>query len=52
MARYQLRTKIEAVAVVLRRLAGQPMTLEEALAMEGAHAMDQVPADVSPRGLR
>lgn len=52
MARYQLRTKTEAVALALRHLAGQPMTLDEALAMEGAHAIDEVPPDTAPRGLR
>jgi len=35
MGRYQLRTKREAVHFALKRLAGDPMSLEEALAMEG-----------------
>ena len=35
MERYHLRTKREAVHLALKRLAGDPMTLEEALAMEG-----------------
>jgi Arc/MetJ family transcription regulator len=35
MRRYRLRTKREAVDYALRRLDVQPMTKEEALAMEG-----------------
>ncbi len=35
MRRYQLRTKREAVHFALRRLVGDTMTLEEALAMRG-----------------
>ncbi len=50
MDRYGIHTKTEAVAVALRHLAGQPMSREEALAMRGAHAMDDVPFDASPRG--
>jgi Arc/MetJ family transcription regulator len=50
MDRYGLRTKTEAVDLALRHLAGQPMTREEALAMRGAHAIDEVPADAPPRG--
>ena len=50
MDRYSVRTKTEAVALALRHLAGQPMTREDALAMRGAGAMDEVPGDVSPRG--
>jgi Arc/MetJ family transcription regulator len=48
MVRYSLRTKTEAVALALRNLAGQPMTLEEALAMEGAHAIGEIPVDSGP----
>lgn len=48
MDRYSLRTKTEAVALALRNLAGQPMTLEEALAMEGAHAIGEIPTDYGP----
>ncbi len=48
MSRYGLRTKREAVDLALRRLAGQPMTREEALAMRGAHAIDELPADQPP----
>jgi Arc/MetJ family transcription regulator len=50
MDRYGLRTKTEAVELALRHLAGQPMTREEALAMRGAHAIDEAPADTPPRG--
>ena len=50
MDRYGLRTKTEAVELALRHLAGQPMTREEALAMRGAHAIDEHPADSPPRG--
>ena len=50
MDRYGLRTKTEAVDLALRHLAGQPMTREEALAMRGAHAIDEIPADARPRG--
>ena len=35
MAMYGCDTKREAVDLALRRLVGDPMTLEEALAMEG-----------------
>lgn len=50
MDRYGLRTKTEAVALALRHLAGQPMTRDEALAMQGAHAIGAIPADVPPAG--
>jgi Arc/MetJ family transcription regulator len=50
MDRYGLRTKTEAVELALRHLAGQPMTREEALAMRGAHAIGEPPADIRPRG--
>jgi Arc/MetJ family transcription regulator len=50
MDRYGLRTKTEAVELALRHLAGQPMTREEALAMRGAQAIDEPPADTRPRG--
>lgn len=48
MARYHLRTKTEAVDLALRHLAGQPLAREEALAMRGARAIDEVPADTPP----
>lgn len=50
MDRYRLRTKTAAVDLALRHLAGQPMTREEALAMEGAHAIGEIPPDRPPRG--
>jgi Arc/MetJ family transcription regulator len=50
MDRYGLRTKTEAVELALGHLAGQPMTREEALAMRGAHATGEVPADTPPPG--
>jgi Arc/MetJ family transcription regulator len=50
MDRFGLRTKTEAVELALRHLAGQPMTREEALAMRGAYAIDEPPADARPRG--
>jgi Arc/MetJ family transcription regulator len=50
MDRYGLRTKTEAVELALRHLAGQPMSKQEALAMRGAHALDELPADTRPRG--
>ncbi len=50
MDRYSLRTMTEAVELALRHLAGQPMSREEALAMRGAHAIEEFPADTPPRG--
>ena len=50
MDRYGVHTKTEAVELALRHLAGQPMTREQALAMRGAHAMDEAPVDAAPRG--
>jgi Arc/MetJ family transcription regulator len=49
MDRYGLRTKTAAVDLALRHLAGQPMTRDEALAMQGAHAIGELPADAPPR---
>jgi Arc/MetJ family transcription regulator len=48
MDRYGVRTKTAAVDLALRYLAGQPMTREEALAMRGAGAILEAPADTSP----
>ena len=49
--RWGLRTKTEAVDLALRIVAGQePMTREEMLAMQGAHAIGEIPPDVRPRG--
>jgi Arc/MetJ family transcription regulator len=50
MDRYGIHTKTEAVDLALRHLAGQPMTREEALAMEGTHAIGDVPPDSGPFG--
>jgi Arc/MetJ family transcription regulator len=50
MDRYRLRTKTEAVDLALRHLAGQPMTRQEALAMRGTHAIDEIPADTPLSG--
>lgn len=50
MDRYGVHTKTEAVDLALRHLAGQPMTREEALAMQGAHAIGEVPRDTGPLG--
>jgi Arc/MetJ family transcription regulator len=49
MDRYGLRTKTEAVDLALRHLAGQPMTRDEAMAMRGAHAIGDAPADTGPQ---
>jgi Arc/MetJ family transcription regulator len=49
MDRYAVHTKTAAVDLALRHLAGQPMTREEALAMRGARAIMQPPADTAPR---
>ena len=48
MDRFGVHTKTEAVDLALRHLAGQPMTREEALAMQGAHAIDEIPEDAGP----
>ena len=48
--RYGVRTKTEAVDLALRHLAGQPMTRDEALAMQGADAIAEIPEDVAPIG--
>ncbi|GJM36986.1 MAG: hypothetical protein DHS20C19_03530 [Acidimicrobiales bacterium] len=48
MRRYGIHTKTEAVDLALRRLAGQPMTIVEALEMRGAGAIGAVPADTGP----
>ena len=51
MRRHHLRTKTEAVDLALRRLAGEPMTLDEARAMEGSHSIGAIPRDQPPRGI-
>lgn len=45
MRRYGIHTKTEAIDLALRHLAGQPMTIAEALDMRGARAIAAVPAD-------
>jgi Arc/MetJ family transcription regulator len=50
MDRYGIHTKTEAVDLALRHLAGQPMTRAEALAMEGARAIGEIPHDRRPVG--
>jgi Arc/MetJ family transcription regulator len=49
MSRYGLSTKTAAVDLALRHLAGQPMSRGQALAMRGARAIADVPADEPPR---
>lgn len=48
MDRFGVHTKTEAVDLALRHLAGQPMSRDEAVAMRGAVAIDEVPEDVPP----
>lgn len=43
--RFGLATKTEAVDLALRHLAGQPMSREEALAMRGAGAIEELPTE-------
>jgi Arc/MetJ family transcription regulator len=50
MDRYGVHTKTEAVDLALRHLAGQPMTREEAQAMEGAQTIGELPKDSGPMG--
>jgi Arc/MetJ family transcription regulator len=47
--RYGLRTKTEAVNLALRRLAGEPMSREEALSMHGVRAIGRIPPDTPPK---
>jgi Arc/MetJ family transcription regulator len=51
MRRYGLRTKTEVVDLALRKLAAEPMTREEALAMRGSRSIDDVLPDQPPRGV-
>ena len=48
MDRFGVHTKTEAVDLALRHLAGQPMTTQEALSMQGAGAIGEVPVDRPP----
>ena len=50
MDRFGVHTRTAAVDLALRYLAGQPMSREEALAMRGAGAIDEIPAEVAPTG--
>jgi Arc/MetJ family transcription regulator len=52
MDRYAVHSKTEAVDLALRNLAGQPMTREEALAMRGARAIEDMVADATQRSTR
>lgn len=45
MRRYGVRTKTEAVHLALRQSAGQPLTTNEVLSMQGAQLIGEVPAD-------
>ena len=47
MDRFGVHTKTAAVDLALRHLAGQPMSQQEALAMRGAHAIGDIPADTA-----
>lgn len=49
MDRYGVHSKTEAVDLALRHLAGQPMTRDEALAMRGVHALEDIPDDTELR---
>ena len=51
MHRYRLRTKTEAVDLALQRLAGQPMTREEALVMRGSDPDHEIVPDQPPRSV-
>jgi Arc/MetJ family transcription regulator len=48
--RYHLRTKTEAVDLALRKLAGEPMSKADAMAMRGSKSIGKIPADRGPRG--
>ena len=48
MDRFGVHPKTEAVDLALRHLAGQPMSHDEALAMRGARAIGETPADTAP----
>jgi len=51
MRRYGLRTKTEAVDLALQSLAGQPMTRQEALAMQGSDPDHEIVPDQHPRSV-
>lgn len=45
MRRYGVRTKTEAVHLALRHTAGQPLTTNEILSMQGAQLIGEIPPD-------
>ena len=45
MRRYGVRTKTEAVHLALRHSAGQPLSTNEMLSMQGAQLIGEIPAD-------
>lgn len=47
MVRLGVHTKREAVDLALRHVAGQPMTIDEALEMRGARSIDELPPDTA-----
>ena len=47
MVRFGVHTKREAVDLALRHIVGQPMTIEEALQMRGARAIEELPPDTA-----
>jgi Arc/MetJ family transcription regulator len=49
MDRFGVHTKTEAVDLALRHLAGQPISREDALRMRGVRAIEEIPADPTPR---
>lgn len=49
MSRYHLRTKTEVVDLALRRLAAEPMTRDEALAMRGSRSIGEINPEQPPR---
>jgi len=48
MRRFGVHTKTEAVDLALRHVAGQPLTIAEAMAMRGARAIDTIADDTRP----
>ncbi len=47
MKRYGVHTKTEAVDLALRKLAGQPLSIEEALEMRGSRSISEIPEDTA-----
>lgn len=45
MRRYGVRTKTEAVHLALRHTAGQPLTTNQMLSMQGAQLIGDIPPD-------